>query len=280
MKESQNLTTGNHAEMGRVIFEIPLNEIEPSESVREKMKATKLNPDKAADKIDIDFLSSIKTVGILQPITVTEVGEGYEIVSGDRRYIAAKRAKMQTIPAYCIDVTSEADFKKKAYHLNYSKPSKGADLAGIILSCDDLAGKKVREIASEYGVSDKLVNDALGIARKGEELVSLSRYNFKNAYYLKGYKPLYTKYPELLKFARNCTIEELKAKKKELQQKKNLDSSSVNSNATDITDLPEEKVYQDDRKVLFFKQLENFKGETIETEKLVSFLFGDIPAWN
>ncbi len=41
---------------------------------------------------------SIQEVGVLQPILVRETGEGYEIVAGERRWRAAKRANLTTVP--------------------------------------------------------------------------------------------------------------------------------------------------------------------------------------
>lgn len=48
-----------------------------------------------------ELSSSIKTLGLIQPITVREVGEGhYQIISGERRFRASKLAGLTTIPAY------------------------------------------------------------------------------------------------------------------------------------------------------------------------------------
>jgi ParB family chromosome partitioning protein len=50
--------------------------------------------------------ASIREVGVLQPILVREISEGeYELVAGERRWRAAKRAGMPTIPAIVRDVT-------------------------------------------------------------------------------------------------------------------------------------------------------------------------------
>ncbi|HMC39449.1 MAG TPA: ParB/RepB/Spo0J family partition protein [Acidimicrobiales bacterium] len=44
--------------------------------------------------------ASIREVGVLQPVLVREVGEGqYELIAGERRWRAAKRAGLQVIPA-------------------------------------------------------------------------------------------------------------------------------------------------------------------------------------
>ncbi len=42
---------------------------------------------------------SIKEHGIMQPIVVTKVNEGYKIISGERRYKASQKAKLKEIPA-------------------------------------------------------------------------------------------------------------------------------------------------------------------------------------
>jgi ParB family chromosome partitioning protein len=42
---------------------------------------------------------SIREVGVLQPILVREAGEGFELIAGERRWRAARRVGLQTIPA-------------------------------------------------------------------------------------------------------------------------------------------------------------------------------------
>lgn len=47
-----------------------------------------------------DLAASIKSLGIIQPITVRKDGQKFEIISGERRYRASKIAGKKTIPAY------------------------------------------------------------------------------------------------------------------------------------------------------------------------------------
>ena len=43
---------------------------------------------------------SIRELGVLQPVLVRPVGDGrYELIAGERRWRAARRAGLQTIPA-------------------------------------------------------------------------------------------------------------------------------------------------------------------------------------
>ncbi len=48
-----------------------------------------------------ELTRSIKELGIIQPITVRQIDPGkYQLISGERRFRAAKRAGLKTIPAY------------------------------------------------------------------------------------------------------------------------------------------------------------------------------------
>jgi ParB family transcriptional regulator, chromosome partitioning protein len=80
--------------------EIPLNLIEP-------------NPNQPRVHFDEESLSelaaSIREIGVLQPILVRAVDEDrYQIVAGERRWRAARRAGLATVPAMVRDVDEAA----------------------------------------------------------------------------------------------------------------------------------------------------------------------------
>lgn len=55
-----------------------------------------------------ELAESIKQLGIIQPITVRSLGDGqFEIISGERRLRAARRAGMQRLPAFVRKADSE-----------------------------------------------------------------------------------------------------------------------------------------------------------------------------
>ncbi len=58
------------------------------------------------DKID-ELARSIETHGIIQPIMVRTSGEGYEIVAGERRWRAARRASLKQIPCIIRELSEE-----------------------------------------------------------------------------------------------------------------------------------------------------------------------------
>ena len=62
--------------------------------------ANRYQPRAHFDEETLTSLSdSIRTLGVLQPILVRSIDEGYELIAGERRWRAAKRAGLNTIPA-------------------------------------------------------------------------------------------------------------------------------------------------------------------------------------
>lgn len=73
------------------IVEVPLEDIFPNATQpRTYFDERALN----------DLAQSIKSLGIIQPITLRKEGEKFEIISGERRYRASKIAGLKTVPAY------------------------------------------------------------------------------------------------------------------------------------------------------------------------------------
>ena len=62
-----------------------------------------------------ELIESIKENGIIQPLTIRDLNNGtYELVSGERRFRAAKKLKFSTVPVYIIEVNSDDDMLKLA----------------------------------------------------------------------------------------------------------------------------------------------------------------------
>ena len=69
------------------------------------------NPFQPRENFDDDALNdlanSIRELGIIQPITVRQSKQGYELISGERRVRAARMAGLSRVPAYVRDADSE-----------------------------------------------------------------------------------------------------------------------------------------------------------------------------
>ena len=54
-----------------------------------------------------ELAASIRSCGILQPLTVRRAGEGYELVAGERRLRAARIAGLREVPCLVAQVGEE-----------------------------------------------------------------------------------------------------------------------------------------------------------------------------
>ncbi len=71
----------------------------------------KRNPFQPRQKINEqelqELVSSIREKGVLQPLLVRQKDGGYELVAGERRWLAAKQAGLDKVPALIIDVSDQ-----------------------------------------------------------------------------------------------------------------------------------------------------------------------------
>lgn len=74
----------------------------------DKITANPYQPRSNFDEAALEELTeSIRTYGIIQPITVRRSGLRYQIISGERRFKAAVAAGLEKIPAYIKDTDDE-----------------------------------------------------------------------------------------------------------------------------------------------------------------------------
>ena len=75
----------------------------------ERIHRNKTQPRKHFDEDSLgELAASIDKQGILQPIVVRHCGADYEIVAGERRWLAAAKAGLQNIPALVTDLSDSA----------------------------------------------------------------------------------------------------------------------------------------------------------------------------
>jgi ParB family chromosome partitioning protein len=141
-----NNTEENIEENADKIHKIKVIEIEPN---REQ-------PRRTFDEEALDELaSSIKTYGVLQPIIVNKKDNYYEIVAGERRWRAAKKAGLTEMPCIIKDDITEKTNKEIALIENLQR----VDLNPI-----DKA-KGLKELIDDYGMTQKELADSIGISR-------------------------------------------------------------------------------------------------------------------
>jgi ParB family chromosome partitioning protein len=74
-----------------------------------------LHPSKRALRADVGPISglmlSIQEKGLLEPIVVRPVGEGFEVVAGGRRYEACKRLGWRNVPCHVVELDDKEAFE-------------------------------------------------------------------------------------------------------------------------------------------------------------------------
>lgn len=99
------------SETTRPMIDVDKNALEPSAKTSVEEVALHLieaNPNQPRRQFDQNTLqelaTSLESQGLIQPITVRRKGPGFEIISGERRWRAAKLAGLKTVPVYIRDV--------------------------------------------------------------------------------------------------------------------------------------------------------------------------------
>jgi ParB family transcriptional regulator, chromosome partitioning protein len=88
------------APSGVTLVDVPIESVTPNP----------FQPRAHFDEQGLDELAaSIKEVGVLQPVLVRHVGPdgGFELIAGERRWRAARRAGLETVPAIVQDETTD-----------------------------------------------------------------------------------------------------------------------------------------------------------------------------
>ena len=146
------------------ILKIPIDQIRPSPHQVRKL----------FDEEGIKSLAdSIAAEGLIQPITVRKVDEGYELVAGERRLRAVKSLGLPVIEARVIDVISEASASAKGLVENLQRqdlnPIEEAEGFDWLHKLDSDYWTHER-IASVAGRSRVYVTQSLGFLNLPEQI--------------------------------------------------------------------------------------------------------------
>lgn len=135
--------------------EVPISSIRPNT----------LQPRTHFDEEAMSALAaSIREVGVLQPVLVRPVGGGdeYELIAGERRWRAARRAGLQTVPVLVREVGSDSSSLEQALVENLHREDLGPleEAAAYQQLIDDF-GHTHEEVATRVGKSRATVTNTL-----------------------------------------------------------------------------------------------------------------------
>ena len=125
LKDTSNLNSASDRNAGEIvgnIVEIELDHIQ----VNPYQPRTYFNEEALRE-----LASSIRELGVIQPITVRKVGNTFQLVSGERRFRASKLVGKSTIPAY-IRIANDQEMLEMALVENIQR--KNLDPIEVALS--------------------------------------------------------------------------------------------------------------------------------------------------
>ncbi|NOR63888.1 MAG: ParB/RepB/Spo0J family partition protein [Rhodobacteraceae bacterium] len=132
------------------------------------LKTTALNVRKKGAKDIADLVPSIRSLGLLQPLLVRQNCEGFEIIAGQRRFYALQKlSEEQNIePVPCIIMAKgddakaiEASLAENIARLPMDEIDQYKAFASLVKQ-----GQSAEEIATLFGITERLVTQRLAIA--------------------------------------------------------------------------------------------------------------------
>jgi ParB family chromosome partitioning protein len=117
-----------------------------------------------------DLVASIREHGVIQPLVVTQIGDDYQIIAGERRWRAAQLAGLTTVPALVKETTPQ-----QMLELALVENIQRADLnpleeAGAYRQLVEGFGLTQEEVAQRVGKSRAAVANTLRLLRLPEEV--------------------------------------------------------------------------------------------------------------
>lgn len=157
--------------------------LEKGEKVKDGVRIIKIdsietNPDQPRTRFDQaalqELAASIKNYGVIQPILVTELGDGkYELIAGERRMRASMLAGLSTIPCIVKSFT-ESDRAEIALIENLQREDLNpVEEAKAYRALMDKSGMTQEELANKLGKSRPAIANSLRLLTLSPNVLEL-----------------------------------------------------------------------------------------------------------
>jgi ParB family transcriptional regulator, chromosome partitioning protein len=154
----------------------------PEDSIRKNTYQPRHNFD---EKTLEELARSIAEKGIIQPIIVQDRGDHYELIAGERRLLAARRAGLKNVPALVREVRDKKDLLEIAIIENIQREDLNPiDRALSYRRLIDEFGETQEQIAERVGKDRSSIANELRILdlpREIKDLIREGRLNFGQA---------------------------------------------------------------------------------------------------
>lgn len=123
-----------------------------------------------------DLAASIRAQGIIQPLVVTPEGDGYAIVAGERRFRAARKAGLESVPVVVRQVADDRELLELALVENLQRSDLNPiEEAEAYAALQEKFGLSQDAVATRVGKARTTVTNALRLLRLPDEVIDLLR---------------------------------------------------------------------------------------------------------
>jgi ParB family chromosome partitioning protein len=119
-----------------------------------------------------DLAASIKTHGVIQPLIVRAAGAGFELVAGERRWRAAKKAGLKNVPCIVREIGEEQRILFALIENIQREDLNPIEEAVALRHAMDAFGLTQEEMAKSIGKSRPYIANALRLLRLPEDVRS------------------------------------------------------------------------------------------------------------
>ncbi|MBU42613.1 MAG: chromosome partitioning protein ParB [Spirochaetaceae bacterium] len=135
------------------------------------------NPDQPRKKFreqEIEELAStLLSVGLIEPIVVRRKGDGYEIISGERRWRAAQQAGFRKIPAVVKQVNESQALEMAIIENVQREDLTVIEEARAYEALMNLSGIKAADVAKKVGRDRATITNLLRLLKLPDEVLEL-----------------------------------------------------------------------------------------------------------
>ena len=158
----------DNARANNSIVELNLDELRPNPyQPRKKFDEEALN----------ELAASIKEHGVFQPIIVKKTIKGYDIVAGERRFRASKKAGLTTIPAIIEEFSDEEMMQISLLENLQREDLTAIEEAKAYKSIIEASNITQDELAKRVGKSRSHITNMLGLLKLPTNVQDLVLYN-------------------------------------------------------------------------------------------------------
>ena len=149
--------------MAATLTMVPLAKIKPRDGFNPRAEF--------GDEQMAELVASVKQHGIITPLTLAPDGDGFVIVAGERRYRAAKQARLKEVPAQVRDADGDAltlAVAENVIRADLSPIEEARAYERLVAEHGDTA-----KVAKLVGRSEKLLGERLDLLRLPDEAQAL-----------------------------------------------------------------------------------------------------------